>query len=90
LILSGVHIGDGAIIGAFSVVTKNVEPYTIVAGNPAKVIRKRFDQDTIDELLRIKWWDWGIQKIKDNMPLLLSNRTKEFIEANTAQTETVD
>jgi serine acetyltransferase len=85
-----VHIGDGAIIGAFSVVTKNVEPYTIVAGNPAKVIRKRFDQDTIDELLRIKWWDWGIQKIKDNMPLLLSNRTKEFIEANTAQTETVD
>ncbi len=47
LILSGVHIGDGAIIGAYSVVTKDVEPYTIVAGNPAKVVRKRFDQETI-------------------------------------------
>jgi carbonic anhydrase/acetyltransferase-like protein (isoleucine patch superfamily) len=82
LILSGVHIGDGAIIGAYSVVTKDVKPYTVVAGNPAKVVRKRFDQETIDELLRIKWWNWDMQKIKDNMPLLLSNRIKEFIKAN--------
>jgi serine acetyltransferase len=84
LILSGIHVGDGAIIGAYSVVTKDVEPYTIVAGNPAKVIRKRFDQETIDALLRIKWWNWDIHKIKDSMPLLLSNRFKEFIDANTA------
>ena len=84
LILSGIQIGDGAIIGAHSVVTKDVEPYTIVAGNPAKVIRKRFDQETIDALLRIKWWNWDIHKIKDTMPLLLSNRFKEFIDANAA------
>ncbi len=79
-IRDGVTVGDGAVIGAYSVVTKNVEPYTIVAGNPARVIRKRFDQETIDELLRIKWWDWSIEKIKENMPLLLSNNLKEFIE----------
>lgn len=81
-IRDGVSIADGAVIGAFSVVTKNVEPYTIVAGNPARVIRKRFDQETINKLLRIKWWDWSIERIKKNMPLLLSNRTKEFIEQN--------
>jgi acetyltransferase-like isoleucine patch superfamily enzyme len=79
LILSGVHIGDGAIIGACSVVTKDVEPYTIVAGNPAKVIRKRFDQETIDKLLRIKWWNWNIQKKKDKLSLLLSIELKNLL-----------
>jgi virginiamycin A acetyltransferase len=88
LILSGVHIGDGAIIGANSVVTKDVEPYAIVAGNPAKVIRKRFDQETIDSLERIKWWDWDIQKIKANIPLLLSNKFEEFIKVNTNKVNT--
>lgn len=82
LILSGVRIGDGAVVGARSVVTKDVEPYTIVAGNPAKTIKKRFDQQKIDELLRIKWWEWDIEKIKENMPLLLSGKTKEFVEKN--------
>jgi virginiamycin A acetyltransferase len=82
LILSGVTIGDGAVIGACSVVTKNVDPYTIVAGNPAKVIRKRFDQETIDKLLEIKWWNWKMDRVKENMPLLLSNKIKEFIEKN--------
>jgi len=86
LILSGVRIGDGAIIGACSVVTNDVEPYTIVAGNPAKVIRKRFDQEIIDKLLKIKWWDWDIQRIKDNMPLLLSDRIQELVEKNSATT----
>ena len=84
-ILSGVTIGDGAVIGACSVVTRNVGPYTIVAGNPAKVIRKRFDQETIDKLLKIKWWDWNIERIKENMPLLLSNKLEEFIEKNYLQ-----
>jgi virginiamycin A acetyltransferase len=63
LIMPSVKIGDGAIIGARSLVTKDVEPYTIVAGNPAKVIRKRFPQQTIDKLLKIQWWNWEIEKI---------------------------
>ena len=81
-ILNGVNIADGAVIGACSVVTKDVEPYTIVAGNPARVIRERFDQETINKLLRIKWWDWSIERVKENMPLLLSNRIEEFIKKN--------
>ena len=85
LILSGVRIENGAVVGAGSVVTKNVEPYAIVAGNPAKMIRKRFDQKTVAELLRIKWWDWDIQRIKEDLPLLLSNKTNEFTEKNEAK-----
>jgi acetyltransferase-like isoleucine patch superfamily enzyme len=81
-ILSGVTIGDGAIIGACSVVTKDVAPYTIVAGNPAKAIRSRFDQESIVKLLKLKWWTWDIQRIKDNMPLLLSENIKDFIDKN--------
>ncbi len=57
-ILAGIKIGDGAIIGAHSLVTKDVEPYSIVVGVPAKVIRYRFDRDTIQKLLEIKWWNW--------------------------------
>lgn len=63
LIMPGVVIGDGAIIGARSVVTRNVDPYTIVGGNPAKVIRKRFDEKTITALLELKWWDWEMEKV---------------------------
>ncbi len=59
----GIRIGDGAVIGMGSVVTKDVEPYTIVAGNPAKVIRKRFDEETIQKLLDIKWWEWSDEKL---------------------------
>ena len=69
-ILPGVHIGDGAIIGANSVVGNDVEPYTIVAGNPAKVIRKRFDDELIALLLQFKWWDRGIEEIQELIPIL--------------------
>ncbi|HAT8251615.1 TPA: chloramphenicol acetyltransferase [Legionella pneumophila] len=63
-IMPGVSIGDGAIIGTRAVVTKDVAPYEIVGGNPAQVIRKRFDEKTIDFLLKLAWWDWPIEQIK--------------------------
>ena len=70
VILPGVHIGDGAIIGANSVVGSNVAPYTIVAGNPARTIRKRFDDELIDLMLKYRWWDKSIEEIKRLIPLL--------------------
>lgn len=63
LIMPAVSIGDGAIIASRSVVTKDVPPYSIVAGNPAKVIRYRFNEEIISILLEIKWWDWPVEKI---------------------------
>ena len=66
-IMQGVKVGHGAIIGTNSLVTKDIEPYTIVGGNPARVIRKRFDEEAIELLLRAAWWDWTIEKITDNL-----------------------
>lgn len=66
-IMPGVTIGDGAIIATKSVVTKDVPPYSIVGGNPAKVIRKRFSEKKIQQLLDLKWWDWPIEKITQNV-----------------------
>ena len=63
-IISGVKIGDGAVIGAHAVVTKDVEPYTVMAGIPAKPIRRRFDEDTILKLLELKWWNWTEADLK--------------------------
>ena len=73
VILPGVHIGDGAIIGANSVVGSDIEPYTIVVGNPAKVLRKRFDDELIELLLRFKWWNKSIEEINDLIPILTSS-----------------
>lgn len=72
-IMAGVKIGDGAIIATNAVVTKDVEPYTIVGGNPAKEIKKRFSKEQIDILLELKWWDWDIEKITQNVQLLTGN-----------------
>lgn len=67
IILAGVTIGDGAIIGTRAVVTKDVPPYTIVGGIPAKAIRLRFPKKDIEQLLELKWWDWSIEKISENL-----------------------
>jgi len=69
-IMPGIKIGDGAIIGAKSVVTRDVEPYTVVAGNPAKVIKKRFNDEVIKTLLTIQWWNWEIKKIEENIHII--------------------
>ncbi len=79
-ILPGVHIGDGAIIGANSVVGKNIEPYTIVAGNPIHVIRKRFDDELIELLERFKWWDKSIDEINSLIPILTCSDLKKVKE----------
>lgn len=73
VILPGVHIGDGAIIGANSVVGNDVDSYTIVAGNPARALRRRFNDELIDLMLRFKWWDKSIEEIKALIPILTSS-----------------
>ncbi len=84
-ILSGVTIGNGAIVAAGSIVTKNIEPYTIVGGNPAKPIKKRFSEDKIAKLLAIEWWNWEIDRIKANLDLILSNNIQDFIDRTERQ-----
>jgi virginiamycin A acetyltransferase len=81
-IMQGVKIGDGAIIGTNSLVTKDVAPYTIVGGNPAREIRKRFDTETIELLLSLKWWDWSIEKITDNLKLITSGDINQLKRIN--------
>lgn len=70
-ILPGVHIGDGAIIGANSVVAKDIEPYAVAVGNPCHVVKKRFTEEKIQALLNLKWWDWGEEKIFNNLEALV-------------------
>ena len=88
MILGGVNIGDGAVIGAGAIVTKDVPPYAVVAGIPAKVIRFRFDEETVKDLLEIKWWDFpdtvlknSIEIFQGNLNILeLKNLKKDFIK----------
>lgn len=80
IILSGVTVGDGAVIGTGSVVTSDVEPYALVAGNPARLINKRFSDDVIAKLLEIRWWDWSEEKIRRNLKVLCSGDIDRLIE----------
>ena len=79
-IMAGVTIGDGAIIATNSTVIKDVEPYSIVGGNPAQEIKKRFSKEVITKLLELKWWDWDIEKITRNLKHLTANEIGNIIE----------
>lgn len=79
VIMAGVHIGDGAIIAARTVVTKDVPPYTIVGGTPAKEIRKRFDAEVIQQLLILKWWNWSTDKIRQCLPYIAEGKLNELL-----------
>lgn len=80
VILSGVTVGDGCCIGARSVVTKNLKPYMICAGTPCKEIKKRYNDDTIEFLLKLKWWDWDDEKIKRNKAFFTTNLNDHDID----------
>ena len=77
-VMPGVHIGDGAIIAAESVVTRDIPPYHVAGGNPCRVIRKRFDDALIDYLLALKWWDWDAEKIFCNLEALCSGDLEQI------------
>jgi serine acetyltransferase len=79
-IMSGVKIGDGAIVAAGALVTKDVEPYSIVGGNPARLLKYRFDKSQIEELLKIEWWLWDESKIKEEAMILWSSDINYFIK----------
>lgn len=77
--MSGVHIGDGSIIAANAVVTKDVEPYTVVGGVPAKMIKKRFSDEIIEVLEQMQWWNWDYEDIYNVVPLLQSAKIDKLI-----------
>lgn len=75
--MGGVKIGSGAIIGTNATVAKNIPPYTIAVGNPARVVKYRFDEETIKKFMAIKWWNWSVEKVLENLPLM--NDAKKFL-----------
>ena len=80
--MAGVHIGNGAVIASRAVVTKDVPPYTIVGGTPAKEIRKRFDENTITRLQELQWWDWSVEKISECIPHITGGKIEELKKIN--------
>lgn len=81
-IMQGVNIGDGAIIAAKAVVTKNVPPYCIAAGNPAKIVKKRFSDEIIEKLCKLQWWNWNYEKITKNIKHIVANDITKLLECN--------
>ena len=81
VIMAGVKSGDGAIIGARAVVTKDVEPYSIVGGVPAKEIRKRFAPDIIEKLQNLQWWNWPVERIKESIHLIQSGDIEDLVKS---------
>lgn len=81
MVMSGVRIGDGAVIGARALVTRDVSPYAIVSGNPAKEVRHRFPPQVVERLLAVAWWEWPEARIEAAMPSLLNNDIIGFLEA---------
>ncbi|HAS44456.1 MAG TPA: chloramphenicol acetyltransferase [Microscillaceae bacterium] len=81
-IMAGVKIGNGAIVGSHAVVTKDVPPYTIVGGNPAKVIRQRFSKEQIAALLALEWWNWPLEKLTRNVALLTGNDVEALLNCD--------
>ncbi len=79
-IMSGVTIGDGAVVAANSHIVKDIPPYAMVGGNPAKVIKYRFREDQIEKLLKIKWWEWSDEQINKNLVYILDSNIDLFIE----------
>jgi virginiamycin A acetyltransferase len=78
IIMPGVHIGDGAIVATRALVTDDVPPYAVVGGIPARVIKKRFNDETIELLKTLKWWDWDVAKVKTNVDALMSGDVKKL------------
>lgn len=79
MIMPGVKVGDGAIIASGAAVTKDIEAYSIVGGNPAQLIRKRFDDETIHKLINLAWWNWSLEKITTNANAIAEGNESEII-----------